>query len=59
LYLKDHVDVSSIGGKYNLLGLQKFLYEKDQTNIYPNIEIVLHIFTSTAVTNCSVEKLSF
>jgi hypothetical protein len=56
LHLKAHIDVSSIGEKHNLLGLQIFLYEKDLTNIYPNIEIVLRIFTSTAVTICSVER---
>lgn len=56
LHLKAHVDVISKGEKHNLLRLQTFLYEKDFTNIYPNIEIVLHIFTCTAVTNCSAER---
>lgn len=56
LHLKAHVDVVSIGEKHNLLGLQTFLYEKDLTNIYPNIEIILRIFTCTAVTNCSAER---
>ncbi|XP_060877870.1 zinc finger MYM-type protein 1-like [Metopolophium dirhodum] len=55
-HLKAHVDLISIGGKHNLLSLQTFLYEKDLTNIYPNIEIILRIFTCTAVTNCSAER---
>lgn len=56
LHFKANINVSYIHGEYNLLDLQTFLYEKNLTDIYPNIEIILQIFTSMAVTNCSVKR---
>jgi hypothetical protein len=36
--------------------LQTFLYIKNLTEIHQNIQIMLHIFTLTAVTNCPAER---
>jgi len=56
LHLKAHIIQLADDKQKNVPQLLQILYEKNLISIYPNIEIALRIYTSTAVTNCSAER---
>lgn len=56
LHLKAHIIQLADDKQNNVPKLLQILHEKNLISIYPNIEIALRIYTSTAVTNCSAER---
>lgn len=56
LHLKAHIIQLADNKQKNVPKLLQILHEKNLISIYPNIEIALRIYTSTAVTNCSAER---
>ncbi|KAL4123354.1 hypothetical protein QTP88_015550 [Uroleucon formosanum] len=56
LHLKAHIIQLADDKQKNVPKLLQILHEKNLISIYPNIEIALRIYKSTAVTNCSAER---
>lgn len=42
--------------KITPFSLYRLIYDRNIKDLYPNIEIALRIFMSTAATNCTIER---